>query len=233
MLQINKDYLKSHKCGVGKNNPTYLVIHETDNVEVGADAIRHGMAHVNGNLGDASVHFFVDQDNIVQTLRYEDAPWHVGVRYGAPKVPQCNNYNSIGIEMCVNKGNDYDKTWYNTIDLARYIMKELNIPASNVISHYDACVKWCPRVTLDNNWWGNFKDYINNPSKDTPTSPSTSQIDVPSDFNYIAYLQKNSSDIMACILNGGFNSGTNGQQIENACKCHYIEYGKQEGRIYK
>lgn len=232
MLQINKNYLKSHKCGVGKNTPRFIVIHETDNSTEGADAIRHGMAHINGNLGDASVHFFVDQDNIVQTLEYKDAPWHVGAIYGKPKVPQCNNYNSIGIEMCVNKGNDYDKTWYNTVDLVRYLMKELSIPSINIITHYDACVKWCPRITLDNDWWPNFMDYINNPSKATPTSPQAQSVDIPSDFNFYEYLKKN-DDVMKCILNGGFNSGTNGQQIENACKCHYIENGKQEGRIYK
>lgn len=232
MLNINKDYLKSHKCGVNKNTPTFLVVHETDNPEEGADAIRHGLAHINGNLGDASVHFFVDQSNIIQTLKYEDAAWHVGIRYGSPKVPQCNNYNSIGIEMCVNKGNDYDKTWYNTIDLVRYLMKELNIPANRVITHYEACVKWCPRITLNNDWWTNFKDYINNPSKFTPTSPQSTNIDIPSDFNFYEYLKKN-DDVMKCILNGGFNSGINGQVVENACKCHFLEHGRNEGRIYK
>lgn len=55
---------------------------------------------------------------------------------------------------------------------------------------------------------------------------------VPADFNFYEYLKKN-DDVMKCVLNGGFNSGTNGQMIENACKCHYIEYGKKEGRVYK
>ena len=36
MLTINKEFLKSHKCYKGKNNPKYIVNHETDNYSEGA-----------------------------------------------------------------------------------------------------------------------------------------------------------------------------------------------------
>ena len=38
MLTINKEFLKSHKCYKGKNNPKYIVNHETDNYSEGAGA---------------------------------------------------------------------------------------------------------------------------------------------------------------------------------------------------
>ena len=54
MLTINKEFLKSHKCYKGKNNPKYIVNHETDNYSEGAGARNHAKAQFNGNLGDVS-----------------------------------------------------------------------------------------------------------------------------------------------------------------------------------
>lgn len=227
MLNINKDYLKSHKCYVGQNNPEYIVWHETDNYERGAGAVRHGMAHVNGNLGSASVHFFVDDSNIIQTLNFEDGSWAIGDGDGSSGI---TNYNSINIEVCVNEDSNYDKAWYNAVDLVRYLMQELNISGDNVKTHNDATGKWCPRISLSNKWVGCFIDYINNPSKQTPTSP---QDNIPQDFNYIAYLQKNAPDIIGCICSGGFNSGCDPNKIRNAAIKHYLEFGIKEDRIYK
>ena len=68
MLTINKEFLKSHKCYKGKNNPKYIVNHETDNYSEGAGARNHAKAQFNGNLGDASVHFYVDDKEIYQLI---------------------------------------------------------------------------------------------------------------------------------------------------------------------
>lgn len=230
MLNINENYLKSHKCYAGQNKPKYIVVHETDNWAKGAGARAHALAHFNGNLGSASVHYFVDDKEIYKTLNHEDAPWAVGDNNGYSDI---TNYNSINLEICVNPDSDYDTAWYNAVDLVRHLIQITGMPAANVKMHRHASGKWCPRKMLDNDWWPNFMAYINNPSKATPTSPQTQNIDIPADFDYIAYLQKNSRDIIECILNNGFNSGVNGQMVENACKWHYQDHGKQEGRIYK
>ena len=68
MLTINKEFLKSYKCYKGKNNPKYIVNHETDNYSKGAGARNHAKAQFNGNLGDTSVTFYVDDKEIYQCL---------------------------------------------------------------------------------------------------------------------------------------------------------------------
>ena len=72
---------------------------------------------------------------------------------------RANNTNSISIEVCStmrpggNVNNANDKNWYftdaalaNAIKLARFLMKQFNIPRENVIRHYDVSGKLCPGI---------------------------------------------------------------------------------------
>jgi DNA replication protein DnaD len=47
----------------------------------------------------------------------------------------------------------------NTLDLIVHLMKVHNVPFSNVLRHYDASRKICPKSMSANNWkeWGEFK----------------------------------------------------------------------------
>ena len=49
-----------------------------DSYSEGAGARNHAKAQFNGNLGDASVHFYVDEKEIYQCLELTDGPWSVG-----------------------------------------------------------------------------------------------------------------------------------------------------------
>lgn len=157
-MEIIKKLTKKN-CYLGKNKAKYIVIHETDNTDKGADAERHAQAARNGNINP--VHFYVDEHSIYQSLRLTDGAWAVGTRYGTPLVSGVTNYNSINIEICVNKGGDYEKARENTIWLVKYLMKETGIKADKVIRHYDAKKKWCPRKMMDNpELWEDFKKQI-------------------------------------------------------------------------
>lgn len=82
------------------------------------------------------------------------------------------NKNSLGIEMCVDKNNVVSaKTEANTIELTKYLMKKYNVPASNVVRHYDASRKSCPNWSA-NGWsrWTEFKKKLTGTSTSTPTS---------------------------------------------------------------
>ncbi|HFL2424919.1 TPA: N-acetylmuramoyl-L-alanine amidase family protein [Clostridioides difficile] len=161
MVDIIK-MLTKKKCYPSKNNAKFIVIHETDNEDKGADAKRHAQALNNGNL-EASVHYYLDDKVIYQTLDHRDGAWAVGKSYGTALVTGVTNYNSINIEICVNKDGNYTKARQNTIDLTRKLMKDLNISADKVIRHYDAKRKYCPRKMLDNpKLWVDFKDKIKN-----------------------------------------------------------------------
>ncbi|MGO0877439.1 peptidoglycan recognition protein family protein, partial [Clostridioides difficile] len=161
MVDIIK-MLTKKKCYPNKNSPKFIVIHETDNEDKGADAKRHAQALNNGNL-EASVHYYVDDKVIYQTLDHKDGAWAVGKSYGTALVAGVTNYNSINIEICVNRDGNYTKARQNAIDLTRKLMKDLNISTDKVIRHYDAKRKYCPRKMLDNpKLWVDFKDKIKN-----------------------------------------------------------------------
>ena len=56
----------------------------------------------------------------------------------------CNNHNSIGIEMCVQAGYNYDKAFRNTVEICKMLMQKFGIDADHVVSHYDVCAKELP-----------------------------------------------------------------------------------------
>ena len=110
----------------------------------------------------ASAHYFVGHNGeIWQCVEDKDVAWHVGAkRY---KHRYCRNSNSIGVELCVKK--DASGRWYYTeatkkaaIELFAYLMKEYNIPISNVLRHYDVTGKVCPEPDVSSvPVWDTFK----------------------------------------------------------------------------
>lgn len=159
MLPINSSLLKTHHCYAGENDPKYIVIHETDNYREGAGARAHALAHYNGNLGSASVHYYVDDKEIYQTLNHEDGPWALGDNEGYSDI---TNKNSINIEICVNEDSDYYKARQNAIELSMFLVNTLGLSVSRVKRHYDASGKWCPRRILDEKYWESLIDLIRN-----------------------------------------------------------------------
>lgn len=154
------NYKRLVNCYANQNHPQFIVIHETDNTSRGAGAKKHGEAHKNGNL-KTSVHYYVDDTYIVQTLDYGDAAWAVGTKYGTPLVPGVHNKNTINIEICVNSDSNYEKARLKCVELVKYLMKKTNISVDHVIRHYDAKKKYCPRKMLDNPaLWDDFKKRI-------------------------------------------------------------------------
>ena len=67
--------------------------------------------------------------------------------------------------MCINSDGDYAKTYKNTVELAKNLMKKFNIPIERVVRHYDASRKSCPNHMRSNNWkaWWQFKEDIKKP----------------------------------------------------------------------
>lgn len=153
-LHISQNYSKDLNM-----TPQYIIVHDTDNTGYRADAYAH-YTYFNNNYVEASAHYFVDDKEVIQTVDDNLVAWHSGDRYAGvtPKVPDAKNSNSIGVEMCVNRDGNYEKTYENTIKVVKELMKRHNIPASNVIMHNDASGKYCSRRMLDNpELWKNFK----------------------------------------------------------------------------
>lgn len=139
--------------------PKYIVIHDTDNRRAGADAQANRDYFANHPNANASAHYIVDQGNIIQALEDTWRGWHVGDGGASAEV---NNSNGIGIELAVNAGNDFDKTFQNGVALTRYLMKKYNIPAENIVMHKHASGKTCSRMMIEDNpnLWARFKEEV-------------------------------------------------------------------------
>lgn len=108
---------------------------------------------------------------------------------------KCYNENSIGIENSVktdgNINDAYSGKWYfstatqeSLVWLVNKLMAEFNIPASNVIRHYDCTGKPCPAPYVANNkyktsWtWDEFKSKLTGSSSGTGTRSGKDPRDV-------------------------------------------------------
>ena len=79
--------------------------------------------------------------------------------YYTQKHPYARNANTISIELCCKCDGDStsadDQKWYFTEEtqeacvwLVKKLMKDLSIPAENVLRHYDIVNKVCPVTSI-------------------------------------------------------------------------------------
>lgn len=144
----------------GNTKIKYIVIHDTGNTKVGANAFSH-YKYFNSGDHSSSADFFVDDTQILCVNDYHKFyTWHCGDGKGKYGI---TNRNSIGIEICVNSDGDRKKAVENALVLVRELMKELDVPIERVVRHYDASRKNCPASMSKNNWaeWYDFKKGIN------------------------------------------------------------------------
>lgn len=107
---------------------------------------------------EASTHFLVGNDGVLQILDEDKQAWHVGGESDAKKHKMtCFNSNSIGVDIVEGKvntksGKVEDCDWYfsqNSISYAAELIAMLcikhGISAANVVRHYDVTGKQCPR----------------------------------------------------------------------------------------
>lgn len=135
----------------GRNSPKYIVVHDTGNPNAGA--LNH-WKYFGGGDRQSSAHYFVDNDNIIQIVADGDSAWHCGDgkrKYGI------TNHNSLSIEICL-PGN-LEKSISNALALTKHLMQKHGISPENVVRHYDASRKTCPRSMSGNSWarWTKFK----------------------------------------------------------------------------
>ena len=161
-LKITQDIIPPGKCGRPLHRPmrpTFITIHSTDNRSRSADALNHALAMNKGlrgrhnRTGFLTWHFTVDDHSIYQTLPTNETGEHADYEGQG-------NRSSIGIEMCVNRGNNLDSTVDRTAQLTARLMRQYDIPLDHVVPHMhwrmirysdgrDLGFKKCPRILLD------------------------------------------------------------------------------------
>lgn len=114
---------------------------------------------------NASAHYFVDTERIVQSVKDGDTAWHCGRERGGSYYNDCRNANSIGIEMCsIIRNGVYvipEETMKRAAKLTRELMAKYHVPVSRVCRHYDVTHKDCPEPWVRNpQLWQKFKTML-------------------------------------------------------------------------
>lgn len=164
-MRIDRSYISDQNT-YAENDPRCIVVHNTDNFAAGADALAHARAQYNGNFQNMSAHYYVDDGDVAyQAAPHSRGCWHVGVNYGGTNLfGRYGNKSSIGVEMCVQAGYNYEQAFQNTVAVVKEIMRETGIPASRVYRHYDICSKNCPSQIIARDDWARFKKLISGTS---------------------------------------------------------------------
>lgn len=154
------------KSNYGGSRPTsqikYIVIHYTAN---DGDKAWNNANYFQTPNRKASAHYFVDDNNIYQSVADNYIAWSVGgSKYtdcddtgGGKLYGKCTNTNSISIELCDTNRNGViyptDATIKLAITLTKELMVKYNIAYDNVIRHFDVNGKHCPAYWMDNTKW--------------------------------------------------------------------------------
>ena len=162
-MNINTVYAHTSNYTKGRKQLIkYIVVHYTAN---DGDTARNNGNYFSQPNRNASAHYFVDENEIIQSVEDTDTAWHCGAK--SYKHPKCRNDNSVGIEMCSekdDKGQYYinQATQNRTIRLIKVLMGKYNIPIENVLRHYDVTGKICPEPFVRNQvQWLDFKKMLN------------------------------------------------------------------------
>lgn len=239
LLQINE--IKVDKQLIDINypkgvfiTPKYIVIHDTDNREKGANAQANRDYFANHEEAYASAHYIVDDSNIIQALEDTWMGWHAGDRYTgiSPNVPDASNSNTIAIELCVNSDNNFDKTLENGIALTKYLMEKYNIPAKRVIQHHDVSGKDCPRIMLEDNKeiWPYFKKSIGNENYLTQSNSKTVEKKGVI-YNIRTALNIRSNPSMGSNIIGKLSNGTSIDIVGETNGWYKIKYNGKDGYV--
>ena len=174
-MKIDRTYI-SNQNTYPTNNPQCIVVHNTDNFEPTANARAHAIAQHDGDFSGMSAHYYTDDgETVYQAAPHNLGCWHVGINYGNGNLfGTYGNRNSIGVEMCVQGGYNYEKAFQHTVELVKYLMKETGIPASRVYRHLDICSKNCPSQINARGDWTRFKKLIRNGNSDSSGSGNVS-----------------------------------------------------------
>ena len=174
MLANAGNYTKGRKQAV-----QYIVVHYTANNGDRAESNGKYFQQPNRN---ASAHYFVDESDVVQSVKDSDTAWHCGAK--SYKHDKCRNDNSIGVEMCSEKDGSglyyiNEATQKKALEVVKWLMGKYGVPLENVLRHYDVTGKLCPepfvRIQVQ---WQDFKEKL---SKQTELK----EVETEMIYNYI------------------------------------------------
>jgi N-acetylmuramoyl-L-alanine amidase CwlA len=177
-MKITKQLTKynHNTASRGKGDIKYIVMHWVGAVS----SAKNNAAYFGGGNRGASAHYFVDATSIYQVVADKDIAWHCGgglqdqgsslKKYGAKLHGKATNNNSIGIEMCLDKGSHIAAdTYKNAAELVESLQAKYGIDDAHVIRHFDVTGKLCPGTLVKDADWAAWKaKYIAAPKPAAP-----------------------------------------------------------------
>lgn len=155
MVAIKQQLVPVRTLTSGTGNPcNYITIHETGNINKGANAQSHANLQSKGNSRLASWHYQVDDKEIIQSFLDNVRCLHAGDGQGK------GNMESIGIEICVNSDGNFKNAVKNAAELVKYLMKKHDIGISNVVQHSRWSGKDCPHNLREGSKGINWNNFI-------------------------------------------------------------------------
>lgn len=156
----------------------WICLHFTAN---NGDTAQNNADYFAREVVEASAHYFVDPNEIYQSVKDSDTAWHCGRERGGSYYNDCRNANSIGIEMCsVIRNGVYvipEATMKRAAKLTRELMAKYHVPISRVCRHYDVTHKECPEPWVRNpKQWENFKKMLTEKEVEDMTEAQTRKI---------------------------------------------------------
>lgn len=125
--------------------PRSVTIHETGNTRPGANAAAHAIYFRSAAQEvPSSVHFVVDDREIIQLLPLTERAWHAG---DGPTGP--GNLTSVSLEMCVNSDGNLQRTRENAARLTAALLHVLNLLPDDVVPHRHWANTACPALMTD------------------------------------------------------------------------------------
>ena len=187
-------FLQAHTSnfysGRGGNSIKYIVVHYTAG---NGDTAMNNAQYFHNNSGlNASAHYFVGENSVVQSVRDADGAWHCGGPLESSHHPLhniCMNRNSLGVEMCSDKVNGKyvitAQTVDRTVELVRWLMDKYGIDVDHVVRHYDVTGKDCPEPWVrDESLWRKFKARL------TAKDPIEEEIKAMTDKEFAQYMDR-------------------------------------------
>ena len=242
-ISITKQTSYSNTSAYSNRPLDYIVIHYT-----AGTTSRTGVAYNTAVMFSnpsvyASADFIVDDTTAVQfnpdiKNRY---CWHCGdaknYNKGGSYYGKCQNYNSIGIEVCssnktcqmtaANDNNYYftESVINKAVKLTKYLMQTYNIPADRVIRHYDVTGKYCPGIkgwnedSGDVSAWKAFKARLTGASTSSTTTTATT-----TSTDNLYRVRKSWSDSKSQI--GAYKSLDSAKAVADKNNGYYVFDGK-------
>lgn len=234
-MNINFKQCNSSNFKSGRTSTIqWIVMHFTAN---NGDTAKNNADYFARQSGiEASAHYFVDSNEIWQSVKDEDTAWHCGASY---YYNNCRNANSIGVEMVSRIGSDgkyyiEDSVVEKARELVKYLMNRYNIPTSRICRHYDVTHKQCPEPWVRNP--ALFTNFIKSLEVEDLTAKETQELinsSAPKRYNKVSEMPSQYREEIQEVIDAGHLRGTGGVDkldlTEDMIRCIIINWRMAKG----